>query len=37
MLPVIEFISQGMYKHISIGGLYDCDLYSLSKDLLNFL
>ena len=33
----IEIISQGLYKHISIGGLYDSDLYGLSKDLLDFL
>ena len=34
---LIEFILQGLYKHISIGGLYDSDLYGLSKDLLDFL
>ena len=34
---LIEFILQGLYKHISIGGLYDSDIYGLSKDLLDFL
>ena len=34
---VIEFILQGLYKHICMGGLYDSDLYGLSKDLLDFL
>ena len=34
---LIEFILQGLYKHIFIGGLYDSDRYGLSKDLLDFL
>ena len=34
---LIEFILQGLYKHISIGALYDSDLYGLSKDPLDFL
>ena len=36
---LIEFILQGLYKHISIGGLYNSDLhvYGLSKDLFDFL